>query len=65
MLTFNPKNRPSAKTCLANPLFNDIRIENLEDDAPFKVSSSIDKEGCVNYESSKILNGNMELLEYR
>jgi hypothetical protein len=37
MLSFNPNDRLSAKEALENKIFDEIRVPNLENDAPYKI----------------------------
>ena len=44
MLEFNPHFRPTAKECLSLPLFDSIRMPNLEMPASFKINFDIDND---------------------
>lgn len=37
LLEFNPQYRLSAKECLRHPIFDDIRVERLEQGAPYEI----------------------------
>ena len=43
MLEFNPFFRPTAKECLSNPIFKNIRVPGLEASAPFKINIDVDR----------------------
>jgi len=43
MLEFNPQFRPTAKECLKNPIFDDIRVPGLEKSAPYKINIDVDR----------------------
>jgi hypothetical protein len=60
----DPAKRFSAKECLKNPVFDDIRNPDLECDAPNKIYLEIDKSTSYNYETDdNILYSNAR--EYR
>lgn len=42
MLIFNPQKRPSAKECIANSIFDSLRVKALEQDADFTVKLQLD-----------------------
>ena len=50
LLKFNPYHRVSAEACLKNPIFDKIRLEELETQAPYKIALDIDKDGILDYE---------------
>ena len=55
MLEFNPFFRPTAKECLSNPLFKNIRVSGLEASAPFKINIDVDRnEHKFDYEETSI-----------
>ncbi len=43
MLEFNPYFRPTAKECLQNKIFDNIRVAGLEISAPFKINIDVDR----------------------
>ena len=43
MLEFNPYFRPTAKECLQNKIFDNIRVTGLEISAPFKINIDVDR----------------------
>ena len=43
LLAFNPQFRPTAKECLKNPIFDDIRVPGLEKSAPYKINIDVDR----------------------
>ena len=53
MLEFNPYFRLTARECLKNKIFNDIRISDVEQSAPFKIKLQIYNENNYNYEEAK------------
>jgi len=50
LLTFNPLKRPAAKESLKNPMFDSIRMENLEADADMSVVLELDDMEIFDYE---------------
>lgn len=50
ILTFNPLMRPSAKECLANPIFDSLRVKALEDAADIKIKMEMDDLDMFDYE---------------
>lgn len=50
LLSFNPHFRPSAKECLQNPLFYNIRNPLMEVEAPFQVQQAIFASGVYDYD---------------
>jgi len=52
MLEFNPYFRISARTCLEDSMFNDIRKESLEVGAPFKINLKCDKLNSYDYDNN-------------
>lgn len=52
MLEFNPYFRISAKACLEDPIFNDIRKESLEVGAPFKIHLKCDGLNSYDYDNN-------------
>ena len=55
MLEFNPYFRPTAKECLSNPLFDNIRVQGLEQSAPFKINIDVDRnELKFDYEEANV-----------
>ena len=55
MTEFNPYFRPSAKELLKNKIFDDIRLESIESDAPYKILVDIDRDEHLkpNYEDDE------------
>ena len=55
MTEFNPYFRPSAKELLKNKIFDDIRLESIESDAPYKILVDIDRDEYLkpNYEDDE------------
>jgi N-dimethylarginine dimethylaminohydrolase len=54
MLEFNPYFRPTAKECLQNRIFDEIRVPGLEAAAPFKINIECDRnEYQFDYENMK------------
>ena len=54
MLEFNPFFRPTAKECLQNKIFDNIRVAGLEVSAPFKINIDVDRnEYKFDYENSE------------
>lgn len=51
MLEFNPNNRISALECLKNPIFDQIRVQQLEQPAPYKVTITNDFSDQFDYEN--------------
>ena len=43
MLSYNPQFRPTAKECLKNPIFDEIRVPGLEKSAPYKINIDVDR----------------------
>ena len=43
MLVFNPNSRPNAKELLKIPIFDSIRVPQLEKKAPYKIYLQIDE----------------------
>ena len=54
MLEYNPFFRPSAKECLQNPIFGEIRVPALERDAPEMVTADIDEVLPIDYDTGRI-----------
>ena len=54
MLEYNPFFRPSAKECLQNPIFDDIRVPALERDAPEQITADIDEALPIDYDTGRI-----------
>ena len=52
MLELNPYFRCSASEILKSPIFDKIRVKELEEPAPFKLDSSIDAMGAYDYEAN-------------
>ena len=44
MTEFNPYFRPTAKELLKHKIFDDIRLESIESDAPYKILVDIDRD---------------------
>jgi len=42
MLEYNPFYRPTARECLLNPIFDKIRVTQLEKDAPAQIDVDFD-----------------------
>lgn len=55
MLEINPYFRPSCKQLLENPIFNEIRVPNLQEPAEYKIKLGIDTTEAYarNYEDLK------------
>lgn len=54
MLEFNPFFRPTAKECLQNKIFDNIRVAGLEVSAPFKINIDVDRNQYqFDYENSE------------
>ena len=51
MLKFNPNNRVSAKELLKNPIFDEVRIPELEINKCKKIKLKIDEKGVLDYEN--------------
>ena len=49
MLRFSPDERLTVKQCLRHPIFNSLRVEDLEQDSGFKISIPVDKKGAFDY----------------
>jgi len=43
LIQFNPYFRTNAKECLKHNIFDEIRAEELEQDAPFKIYLNVDQ----------------------
>jgi serine/threonine protein kinase len=43
LLSFNPSDRASARACLKDPIFDDIRNKNIEKSPQFTISTSVDE----------------------
>ena len=54
MLEYNPFFRPSAKECLQNPIFDEIRVPALERDAPEMIVADIDEVLPIDYDTGRI-----------
>lgn len=54
MLEYNPFFRPSAKECLQNSIFDDIRVPALERDAPEMIVADIDEVLPIDYDTGRI-----------
>lgn len=50
LLIFNPKKRPSAKECLENSIFENLRVKQLEQDADIKITLELDDLDLFDYE---------------
>ena len=64
LLQFNPNNRFSAETCLKNPIFDKIRLPELEIEAPSTIILDIDKEGVLDYDIQDPMFQRMKLGAY-
>ena len=53
LLEVNPYFRPTAKECLADPIFNDIRNEEMEAEAPCFIQQSVYMPGVFDYEENE------------
>lgn len=53
LLELNPYFRCSANEILKSPIFDSIRVAELEEPAPFKLDTSIDAMGAYDYEDNK------------
>ena len=53
LLEVNPYFRPSAKECLSDPYFNDVRNREMEVDAPFSIQQSVYQPGTYSYENDE------------
>ena len=51
MLQFNPNKRSTAVQLLSLPIFDDIRLKELENRSGPKIKLSIDAEGFLDYEN--------------
>ena len=51
MLQFNPNKRVSAEELLKNPIFDSVRIPNLENNKGNEIKLSIDEEGVLDYDN--------------
>lgn len=54
MLEYNPFFRHSAKECLQNPIFDEIRVPALERDAPEHIVVDIDEQLPIDYDNGRI-----------
>lgn len=54
MLEYNPFFRPSAKECLASPVFEDIRVQALERDATRAIEILSDEVLPIDYTSGRV-----------
>lgn len=53
MIQFNPYLRNTAAECLKSPYFDNMRVKELEQPAPFKIFLKIDKDEACDYESGQ------------
>ena len=53
MLEFNPMFRNSAKECLKNEMFDDIRVKELEQGAPFEIELACDEMDAYDYSTDQ------------
>ena len=67
MLQFSPQKRATASDCLKHPLFNSIRIPELEEPAVGKVDYVIDHANAFNYQTGTPdgSKGNLTLADYK
>ena len=54
MLEYNPFFRPSAKECLQNPIFDDIRVTMLERDAAESIITEVDEVLPIDYDTGRV-----------
>ena len=54
MLEYNPFFRPSAKECLQNPIFDEIRVAQLEKDATSAVNIECDELLPIDYDTGRV-----------
>jgi hypothetical protein len=54
MLEYNPFFRPTAKECLQNPIFDEIRVPALERDSPEMIVADIDEVLPIDYDTGRI-----------
>ena len=54
MLEYNPFFRPSAKECLQNPIFDEIRVTLLERDATEQIVTEVDEILPIDYDTGRI-----------
>ena len=55
MLELNPYFRASAAEILKSPIFDEIRVPELEEPAPFKIDVAVDRMGAYDYENNEDL----------
>lgn len=51
LLSFSPGNRVSAADCLKNPIFDQVRCQNLENPAKKQIVIDIDDDGSFDYDT--------------
>lgn len=54
MLEYNPFFRPSAKECLQNSIFDDIRVTMLERDAAESIITEVDEVLPIDYDTGRV-----------
>lgn len=54
MLEYNPFFRPSAKECLQNPIFDEIRVTMLERDAQEEIVTEVDEILPIDYDTGRV-----------
>ena len=54
MLEYNPFFRPSAKECLQNPIFDEIRVTMLERDAQEEIVTEVDEMLPIDYDTGRV-----------
>ena len=58
LLEFNPHFRSSSFQCIKHKIFDQFRVQKLEQPAPFKVKLDLDLPGAFNYEETDMPNDN-------
>lgn len=56
LLEYNPYFRPTAKECLKNPIFDSIRVQQLERDAMGEIELECDKILPIDYDTGYVKN---------
>lgn len=55
LLKFSPDKRVTAAECLANKIFDPIRVPELEQPAPFKIKLNVDEPSAFDYDNNEDL----------